>query len=83
MTALYTITECLKVCQEAFPTKKERHSLTYNKETEKIELSIYAYEKWWSFVPGDKDLENIHAGIKYMKEYIEEQYTSPENKGKK
>lgn len=73
MNTLAKINELLYALHQEFPTQKERHSITLNPETHQIEVTVCSGGKWYSFVPGEKDLDYAQTAAKFMRKYIDEQ----------
>lgn len=73
MNTLTKISELLTALHLEFPTEGQRHSITLNQLTQSIEVTVFSKGKWYSFVPGEKDLDHPQAGIKFMRKYIDEQ----------
>lgn len=73
MNTLAKVSELLFSLHQEFPTEGERHNITLNPMTNNIEVTVFSGDKWWSFVPGEKDLDNIQTGVKFFRKYIDEQ----------
>lgn len=72
MNTLAKISELLYALHQEFPTDGQRHNITFNQETNSVEVSVFANGKWYGFVPGEKDLSHIQAGVKFMRKYVDE-----------
>lgn len=73
----------LELCHEEFPTLSgnQRHNLTVNFHTKKLELTLFIIEltllaegKWYSFFLDQEDFEDTNRTIKAMRIHIDDHY---------
>lgn len=62
--------DLLRRLHEEFPTEKAKHNITLDLENEKLLLTVFYGEKWYSFTFEDGDMDDTEESIRLMKGFL-------------
>lgn len=64
------IIEILRLCHERWPTSGTRHCFTWDIEKDKLLLTIFVNEVWYTFNPENDELDDPNQAVEDMAKWL-------------